>query len=68
MLKPKHDHRQSLWIVAMSGGGAVYWCYRCGAMRHTKYYQGEVSKWYKPVGLDGENPAMKEYDKQNTGN
>jgi hypothetical protein len=51
--KKRHDHRQSLWIVC---GGLVLWCYQCGAWRlNTK-----DGKWYRPVGVGGENPAMKE--------
>ncbi len=29
-MSPKHDHRQSLWIIC---GGHILWCYRCGAWR-----------------------------------
>lgn len=49
---PKHDHRQSLWLIA---GGAICWCYRCGAWRRNT---PEHRKWHKPTGPQGENPAM----------
>jgi hypothetical protein len=52
----RHDHRQSLWIIA---GGYILWCYQCGA------YKPNVANgqrgWTKPVGIGGENPAMKEF-------
>ena len=46
----KHDHRKSLWVI---GGGMLLWCYRCGAIRSNE----NDSKWRRPVGLDGKNPA-----------
>lgn len=49
----KHDHRQSLWIIA---GGNLLWCYRCGAWRPNS--PGRVM-WHKPTGHDGDNPAMR---------
>lgn len=53
--KPKrHDHRQSLWLIA---GGFLLWCYRCGAFRDN--LPGK-RPWHKPTGLTGDNPAMKE--------
>lgn len=47
----KHDHRQSIWIIA---GGAIVWCYRCGAWR----LNGPNSYWQRPTGPKGKNPAM----------
>ena len=48
----KHDHRQSLWIIA---GGELLWCYRCGAWRLNRPGQG---KWWKPTGPAGEKPYL----------
>ena len=56
--KKRHDHRRSMWVVC---GGAMLWCYRCGAIRST----GLAYKWRKPTGLNGKNPAM--VDLQNRG-
>lgn len=55
--KPKkHDHRQSLWIIA---GGHLLWCYQCGAWRLNRDIYGEdAGKWHKPTGIGGPNPAM----------
>lgn len=55
MKQKKHDHRQSLWLIA---GGYVAWCYRCGAWKENK--SDAPRAWHKPTGLNGENPAMKE--------
>lgn len=57
--KPKrHDHRQSSWLIA---GGVWMWCYRCGAIRLNRKYEiegGKVrTKWIRPTGPDGKNPA-----------
>lgn len=52
--RPKHDHRRSVWIIA---GGALLWCYRCGAWRANS---AERYPWHRPTGPDGENPAMRE--------
>ena len=49
-----HDHRQSLWIIA---GGALLWCYRCGAWRPN--VAGKL-RWHKPTGPNGENPACED--------
>lgn len=52
--KPKrHDHRQSLWLIA---GGYAAWCYRCGAWRINE----PRVKWVRPTGPDGPNPAIRE--------
>lgn len=48
----KHDHRRSLWIIA---GGALLWCYRCGAWRPNRPGRG---RWHAPTGPGGKNPAM----------
>lgn len=52
----KHDHRQSLWLIA---GGYIVWCYRCGswAMNEPK------AEWNYPTGKNGANPAMTARDK-----
>ena len=47
----RHDHRRSLWVI---GGGAMLWCYQCGAWRYT----GSGEKWHRPTGLGGPNPAV----------
>jgi len=60
----KHDHRQSIWAIASPGGGAVYWCYRCGALRVVRYLGDTPSRWHRPTGLAGENPAMKKFLKK----
>jgi hypothetical protein len=49
----KHDHKKSTWLIA---GGAIIWCYQCGAYRVNR--EGRY-KWHKPSGIGGENPAMK---------
>ena len=46
----RHDHRRSIWAIA---GGAIIWCYRCGAW---KLNGGKP--WHRPTGLRGENPAI----------
>lgn len=52
----RHDHRQSVWVMVLSPPlPSVLWCYRCGALRVNK----KGRHWHKPVGLDGENPAMR---------
>ena len=51
----RHDHRQSLWIIA---GGNLLWCYRCGAFRVNRAGR---ELWHKPAGPNGQNPAMKQY-------
>jgi hypothetical protein len=48
----RHDHRGSLWLLA---GGAICWCYQCGAWRPST--PGRM-KWHKTTGIDGPNPAM----------
>jgi len=50
--RKKHDHRQSLWIIA---DGTILWCYRCGAWRMNRR---DRYPWHRPTGLDGKNPAM----------
>jgi hypothetical protein len=49
----RHRHEQSMWIIA---GGAWLWCYQCGAIRPNK----PGTRWQKPSGLGGPNPAMKD--------
>lgn len=51
--KAKHDHRRSLWGIA---GGAILWCYRCGAWRLN---ESGTHGWHKPTGANGSNPAMR---------
>jgi hypothetical protein len=50
----KHDHRQSLWIIA---NGDILWCYQCGAWRLNEH--GRQYKWHRTSGIGGPNPAMK---------
>ncbi len=51
----RHDHRQSLWLIA---GGRICWCYQCGAW---KMNAADAPRgWHKPSGIGGENPAMKD--------
>jgi hypothetical protein len=52
----KHDHRQSLWLIA---GGNIAWCYQCGAWKIN--HENSPRAWNKPVGIGGANPAMKDY-------
>lgn len=52
-MKLRHDHRQSTWLIA---GGLVVWCYQCGAWRLNF---GDGTKWQRPSGIGGENPAAK---------
>jgi hypothetical protein len=52
-MKPRHDHRQSTWLIA---GGLVVWCYQCGAWRLNT---SAGSQWQRPAGIGGENPAMR---------
>jgi len=49
----KHDHRQSIWLIA---GGHIVWCYQCGAWRPNT---PERMRWYKTTGIGGKNPALK---------
>ena len=56
--KPKHDHRQSLWLIA---GGAICWCYQCGAWRMN---QPGRAQWHKPTGIGGPNPAMLDVERK----
>lgn len=51
---PKHDHRQSLWVLGGGGGVGLLWCYQCGAVR-SNIADG---KWHRPVGIGGKNPAV----------
>lgn len=51
--RPRHDHRQSLWIIA---GGTLLWCYQCGAWRVNR--AGKEWVWHRTAGIGGENPAM----------
>lgn len=53
----RHDHRQSLWIIC---GGALLWCYQCGAWTVNKRHEGRV-RWHHPTGLGGPNPANSDY-------
>jgi hypothetical protein len=50
----RHDHRQSLWLIA---GGAICWCYQCGAWRLNN---AQRMAWHKPSGIGGRNPALSE--------
>ena len=48
----RHDHRNSTWLIA---GGAICWCYQCGAWRMN--LPGRQHKWQRPTGIGGRNPA-----------
>lgn len=52
MKKKRHDHRRSTWIIA---GGALLWCYCCGAWRLNE----KGAKWHRPTGDEMDNPAMR---------
>lgn len=52
----KHNHRQSLWLIA---GGKIAWCYQCGAWKIN--HENAPRMWNKPTGIGGINPAMKDY-------
>ena len=47
----KHDHRQSIWVIA---GGYLLWCYRCGAWK----INDPTMPWHRPTGMNGKNPAI----------
>ena len=51
--KKRHDHRQSLWIIA---GGHILWCYQCGAWKMNEH----GARWHRTTGIGGQNPAMKD--------
>jgi len=51
--KKRHDHRRSIWGIA---GGALLWCYQCGAWRVN---DSRPSQWHRPTGIGGSNPAMR---------
>ena len=53
-MKQRCRHNK-LWIFASKLTNGVSWCYECGAIRLNM--PGE--KWQKPVGIGGENPALK---------
>ena len=61
--QPRHRHERNSWLIA---GGAVEWCYQCGAWRHLSPVNGAgntvmpVTKWQRPSGIGGPNPALKE--------
>lgn len=54
MSKRRHDHRQSLWLMAF-GVQTWVWCYQCGAWKFDQPGQ----KWNRPSGIGGPNPAMR---------
>ena len=59
----RHRHERNSWMLA---GGAVEWCYQCGAWRSLKPVNGRsnvlmaATKWQRPSGIGGPNPALKE--------
>ena len=59
----RHRHERNSWVIA---GGAVEWCYQCGAWRSLKPVNGRsnvlmaATKWQRPSGVGGPNPALKE--------
>jgi hypothetical protein len=56
----KHDHRQSMWVIA---GGHILWCYQCGAWKLTENSR-ERTRWHKPTGIGGPNPAVAELNRE----
>lgn len=56
--KQRCRHKKT-WLVS---GGSLEWCYECGAIRGMRHIGGNSvapdSKWVKPVGKGGENPAL----------
>ena len=60
---PRHRPERNSWLIA---GGAIEWCYQCGAWRSlrpvndTSNVLTATSKWQRPSGIGGLNPAMKE--------
>lgn len=57
----RHRHERSSWLIC---GGHIEWCYQCGAWRQLKQVDPgcfvAISKWTKPTGIGGINPAMKD--------
>ena len=53
-------HR-GIWVI-----GQHVWCWRCGALREIEWIGGNSfrvvpgSRWVKPAGSNGDNPALKE--------
>ena len=60
---PRHRHERTSWVIA---GGAVEWCYQCGAWRSLRPVNAAgnvltaITKWQRPSGIGGPNPALKE--------
>lgn len=60
---PRHRHERNSWLIA---GGAIEWCYQCGAWRSLRPVNATgnvltaISKWQRPSGIGGPNPALKE--------
>lgn len=56
-----HRHDRTSWII---NGGAIEWCYVCGAFRHMKitrsgccpFKTGVYKGWRKPSGDKDVNP------------
>jgi hypothetical protein len=57
----RHRHTWDYSIHPYGGPSyVVQWCYQCGAIRKNDLtIPREISKWTKPVGPGGENPAMR---------
>lgn len=61
MEKKRCRHERNSWFYA-TGVNGICWCYKCGAIREYLRSDGNltpIGKWQKPVGQDGENPALK---------
>lgn len=62
MEKKRCRHERNSWFYSYVGGG-IMWCYKCGAIREFERFNAELTPktgWMKPVGQDGENPALKD--------
>lgn len=51
------SNHKDVWILA---GGALLWCYRCGAVRPNHVYVQGLKVWQEPVGQTEANPALKD--------
>jgi hypothetical protein len=56
-------HRRC-WLFAANGIVCHKWCYECGATRWLKTASDKWSRWIKPVGPGGENPAVTDLDRR----
>jgi len=51
----RHEHRRSIWVIA---GGALLWCYRCGAWKPTTVLGSGRPRWFRPTGPAGKEPDI----------